>query len=95
MLMDANIKQGKRQSAVLPQVDPMVISYGGVGRTSVLITYREVLRRENEVHDKQSLDKVLTEIIVQGRQDRGPLFIHSEAQFSELREALVNALGLD
>ena len=93
-LMNANIKHDSAQPNTSSRPEPMAISYGGIGRNSTLVTYREVLARANEVRDEKSLDAVMSEIIVQGRKDRGPYFIHSEAQLSELRKALVEALGL-
>jgi hypothetical protein len=72
--------------------DPMVVSYSGVGRNATLICYREVKARMANDWSIEQLDAVLEKVIDKGREDRGPLFMHSEAQLAELRNALIDRL---
>lgn len=81
----------------LPTADPMIISLAGIGRNAVLITYRETLARINAEPttshlDEHWLDDTLEDIVASGRRDRGPGFIHSDAQLQVLREGLKEVL---
>ena len=69
--------------------DPMVVSGAGIGRNATLICYREALARLGTIRNESDLGPLLQEIIRVGRRDRGPRFIHSEAQFDELHKALL------
>jgi hypothetical protein len=89
-LMNAHLAQcGPASSdAASGQQEPMVISHAGIGRNATLITYREVLRRFDATPTDQALDIALEAVTRQGRESRGPRFIHSEAQLDELKKAL-------
>ncbi len=70
------------------QTEPMVISHAGIGRNATLIAYREVLTRFDVTPTDHALDIALEEVIYQGRESRGPRFMHSQAQLDELKKAL-------
>ena len=69
------------------QDGPMIVSYSGIGRNAALIAYREALSRFDEVENPETLDKLVDDIVAQGRRDRGPCFVHSEQQVQKLKEA--------
>ncbi|HEU4621919.1 MAG TPA: hypothetical protein VFS42_06820, partial [Burkholderiaceae bacterium] len=73
---------------------PTIVSFGGVGRTSVLITYSDVMRQiqSGEVNDSAALDAALERVIMAGRLSRGRHFIHSQAQFDIVRQTLLTEL---
>jgi hypothetical protein len=71
--------------------DPIVMSYTGIGRNATLIAYRQVYARLGEVRNKEQLDALLKQVVIEGRKGRGPGFIHSAAQLEELRSAVLAA----
>lgn len=71
--------------------DPIVVSYTGIGRNATLIAYRQACARLGEIKDEGDLNKLLLEVVSEGRKGRGPGFIHSAAQLEELRLAIVEA----
>lgn len=77
-----------------PQPEPMIMSYAGVGRNATLITFLEVGARIRAglVLNGLDLDDAMADVILKGREARGPHFIHSDAQLLALREALVNVM---
>ena len=76
------------------QEGPMIVSYSGIGRNATLIVYREALSRFNEVDNPEALDKLVDDVVAQGRRDRGPCFVHSEQQVQILKEATRKAFLL-
>ena len=74
--------------ATRQDVDPMVVSNVGIGRNATLICYREAIARLGEIKEENELNGLLQEIILAGRRDRGPHFIHREAQLNELQAAV-------
>jgi hypothetical protein len=74
--------------------DPMVISQAGIGRNATLIVYREMLGRirNGTVADIDQLEKEVINLIRQGREVRGPQFVHSNEQIIELVKALQEEL---
>jgi hypothetical protein len=71
--------------------DPIVVSYTGIGRNATLISYRQVLARLGEIEGEAELNKLVMEVVSEGRKGRGPGFIHSAAQLEELRLAILEA----
>ncbi len=90
VLMNAHLAQCGPAStdAASNQPEPMVISHAGIGRNATLIAYREVLTRFDATPTDHALDIALEDVIRQGRESRGPRFVHSEAQLDELKKAL-------
>ncbi len=77
--------------------DPMIISFAGIGRNAALITYRETRARIDAQPPtsrlgQKWLDETLKNIVESGRRDRGPGFIHSDAQLEALREGFQKVL---
>lgn len=77
--------------------DPMIISTAGIGRNAALIVYREAMARIDVEPaatrlDERYLDAMLENIITSGRRDRGPKFIHSDAQLQEVKAALAEVM---
>ena len=89
-LMNAHLAQCDPAStdAACDQPEPMVISHAGIGRNATLIVYREVLTRFDATPTDHALDIALEDVIRRGRENRGPRFVHSQAQFDELKKAL-------
>lgn len=87
------IADSTRASAV--QSLPTIISYAGSGRNATLITYRQIaeLIDAKQIKNESALEKVLVDMIAKGRQERGNLFVHSEAQIESLREALLERIN--
>jgi len=71
--------------------DGCIVSYAGIGRNAALICYREISERiKNElIGSEAALDQALTDVIKQGRESRGPKFLHSAAQLEALKAALL------
>lgn len=90
-MMDSHVCDRTTADSLCDVGDPMVVSYGGIGRNATLICYREALTRLHEVSSETQVDHLLEQIVMQGRRDRGPGFIHSEAQLLELRKAVFAA----
>ncbi|MBC7503289.1 MAG: hypothetical protein H7315_22755 [Herminiimonas sp.] len=74
---------------------PAIVSYAGIGRNATLIVYDAIgkLIDSGEVNDAATLDESLHQMILEGRQQRGPQFVHSSAQLEELRNVLVTKLA--
>jgi hypothetical protein len=70
--------------------EPVVISQAGIGRSATVIVYNTLIEKikGREICSENALDAALEEQIAIGRRDRGPQFIHSDAQREELRAAL-------
>jgi hypothetical protein len=70
--------------------EPVVISQAGIGRSATVIVYNTLIEKikGREIRSEKALDAALEEQIAIGRRDRGPQFIHSDAQRGELRAAL-------
>ena len=92
-LMDSHVCDYTVAHGLTNVGDPMVVSYTGIGRNATLICYREALERLDKVRSVRDVDALLEQIVRQGRRDRGPQFIHSAAQFYELREAVLQEFG--
>ena len=93
-ILEAHNLNISEQMVLSNQTEPAMISYAGVGRNATLIVYREMSNRirKKEISDESALDRTLHEIIMQGRKTRGPKFIHSDAQYNELRSALLELM---
>ena len=76
-------------SSSMRQGEPLVVSFTGVGRSATLVTYREALQRLPVIERVADIDAMLEQIVMDGRKDRGPGFVHSSAQLAELRSAVL------
>ena len=92
-LMDSHVATDATDSAAWQQ-DPLTISFSGVGRSAVLVAYREAVRRLNGIGSEEGVDALLEQIVVDGRRDRGSTFIHSSHQLEQLREAVHKQFAL-
>lgn len=86
-LMDTHVRLRTAENAA-PAADPVIVSHTGVGRNAALICYREAMRRLDEVHSEDEFEILMLQIVMQGRRDRGPYFIHSEKQLREVVAAV-------
>ncbi|MDY7576227.1 hypothetical protein [Actimicrobium sp. CCI2.3] len=79
------------QPADALNADKMILSFAGIGRNATLITYR-VLR--DAINDgkvtEESLDFALDAEISPNRVRRGPHYVHTQEQRTELRKALLD-----
>ena len=73
------------------QFDPVVVSYAGIGRSAVLVSYRQALSRFNELKSEAEIGTLVDEIVAEGRRARGPHFVHSARQLDELKQAVQKA----
>ena len=89
-LMELHLSENSRLGIPVDR-DPMVVSYTGIGRNATLIAYRQVCQQLKDIGNKDELRAVLKEVVLAGRRDRGPGFIHSAAQMEELLAAVEQA----
>jgi hypothetical protein len=91
-LMDEhNLRSGKKTRN---RPDSMIVSHAGIGRSATLIVYREILGRllNGSITDTDHLEREVINLIEQGRNVRGPKFVHSDEQIRELVKALQEKL---
>lgn len=69
---------------------PIIVSHAGIGRNAALIVYNEIheLIKNKKVNTPEELNSALEKIIDEGREVRGPGFLHSAHQLQEIQEAL-------
>ena len=81
------------QGATSP-ASPVVLSYGGVGRSAVLLVHQAMKERihQQPILTESTLKTELENMVMKGRQDRGPLFIPNEQQLHALFESLRNQM---
>ena len=92
-LMDSHVATAAADPASGLQ-DPLAVSFAGIGRSAVLVAYREAVRRLKGVGSEEGVDALLEQIVVDGRRDRGPMFIQSSHQLEQLREAVLKQFAL-
>ncbi len=86
-----NLRSGKKTRN---RPDSMIVSHAGIGRNATLIVYREILGRllNGSITDTDHLEREVINLIEQGRNVRGPKFVHSDEQIRELVKALQEKL---
>lgn len=92
-LMDSHVATDAADPATWQQ-DPLTVSFSGIGRSAVLVVYREAVRRLSGVGSEEGVDALLEQIVIDGRRDRGPWFIHGRHQLEQLREAVLRQFAL-
>ena len=77
--------------------EPVIISQAGVIRNGTLMVYRSMMQKISDrmIQTDAELDQELASMIAEGRRARGPHFVDSTKQLSELRYALRKQLGLE
>ena len=77
--------------------EPVIISQAGVIRNGTLMMYRSMMQKisDRTIKTDAELDQELASMIAEGRRARGPHFIDSTRQLSELRFALRKQLDVE